>query len=180
MKLLLEIGSEVDVIFKQYCGLIDPGFNGDKMDNYRLCISSVDPSFFTQEVSVNDNMLIIKPWNNINPINGDITSPHWWKAYNSCKHDRTGTQIINGKSDRCYKLANLEYTMTALAGLYQLQLFSYRILAINEGKKVLIPLAGSRFFKLIGQSWSNVQFFYDYAIYIHNGNLILENGIVNY
>ena len=35
VKLLLELGSEIDVVFKQYCANIDPSFNGKNMQDYQ-------------------------------------------------------------------------------------------------------------------------------------------------
>ena len=35
IKLLLELGSEIDVVFKQYCKNIDPSFRGEKITDYQ-------------------------------------------------------------------------------------------------------------------------------------------------
>lgn len=38
VKLLLEIGSEIDIVCKEYCKEVDNTFLGNNIDNYRTCI----------------------------------------------------------------------------------------------------------------------------------------------
>lgn len=179
LKLLLAVGSEVDVTMKFFCRLLDATFSGDNIFQYRSCINANRPNFFNQEVSVREGSMVIKPWSNRNAAN-DIISPFWWDAYNKCKHERLEIGEINGETKAYFKFANLEYTLAALGGLYQTILYSYKILADIEGKQVVVPLPGSRLFKLIGPDWSGVEFFNDFAFYIENGSLCMESSNIYY
>ncbi len=178
-KLLLEIGSEVDVVLKAYCELLDSSFNDDKISDYRTCIHAQKPTFFVQEVIVHENKMTLKPWNNRDTA-GTLFSPFWWTAYNKCKHNRTDTGSINGTTQEYFKFANLEYALNALAGLYQVILYLYRIIAESENKVIKIPLPGSRIFKLNGTEWSDVQFYGDSAFYIDNGTFYIESSTIHY
>lgn len=178
-KLLLQIGSEVDVVLKLYCELLDSSFNGDKIGDYRTCIKNNKQIFFNQEVIVYEDKLTLNPWENFD-TSGNLCSPFWWTAYNKCKHNRTDIGSINGIAQEYFKFANLEYTLNALAGLYQIILYSYKILAISENKNVVIPMPGSRLFKLTGTDWDNVQFFKDFATYIKDGALVFEASTMPY
>ena len=123
--------------------------------------------------------MTLKPWLNYD-TSGKIASPFWWSAYNKCKHERTEIGEINGERKEYYKFANLENTLSALAGLYQTNLFSYRILAKEENKKIVIPLPGSRLFTLLGNDWSDVIFFKDFAMYIEDNCLYSESSNIYY
>ena len=178
-KLLLAIGSEVDVVLKTYCELIDSSFNGDNIVDYRNCININKPAFFTQEVIVHEDKIKLRPWDN-HDASGAICSPCWWTAYNKCKHNRTDLGTIAGKTQEFFKFANMEYALNALAGLYQVILYAYKILATAENNKVEVPLPGSRLFKLNGADWDNVQFFGDFATYIDNGVFSIVTSTIHY
>lgn len=175
LKLLLEIGSEVDVAQKMYCSLLDASFSGESIDKYRTCIQANKGTFFTQETSVNEGLILLKPWEN-RDASGNIISPFWWTAYNKCKHERTIVGTIDGVTKEYYKFANLKYTLDALAGLYQTLLYAYKLLASQEGKRIEIPLPGSRLFKLTGTDWDNIQVMDDIAVYFDNGELFIEKS----
>ena len=179
LKLLLAVGSEIDVTMKFFCELLVTTFSGNNISQYRSCINTNRPDFFNQEVSVREGAMVIKPWLNRNATN-DIISPFWWDAYNNCKHKRLERGKINGKIKAYFKFANLEYTLAALGGLYQTILYSYKIIADREGKQVVVPLPGSRLFKLTGPDWSNVDFFNDFAFYFDNGSLCIESSTIYY
>ena len=53
-------------------------------------------------------------------------NPDWWKKYNKIKHNRTTINDETGLP--YYKLANQKNTLYALAALYQLELYYYRML----------------------------------------------------
>lgn len=46
VKILLEIGSEIDVVIKEYCKEIDSSFSGANIDKYRECIMRKNFKFF--------------------------------------------------------------------------------------------------------------------------------------
>ena len=179
LKLLLEIGSEVDVSLKQYCVSLDPTFTGGTISDYRSCLTTHKPSFFIEEVAVHEDVLLLKPWDN-RDANGDFISPFWWTAYNKCKHNRTETGTIANLTKEYYKFANMEHVINGLAGLYQVLLYNYRILAMAENKKIEIPLPGSRLFALKGSDWSTVSFFQDFAQYFDNGVLVTVTSTIHY
>ncbi|QNK40967.1 hypothetical protein [Caproicibacter fermentans] len=175
-KLILEIGSEVDIILKVYCKLLKPTFTGTRIGDYRSLIKMKKPNFCKQIVSVKSTDIILQPWENWNK-----ERPYWWTAYNKIKHDRTGSGSIESVTKEYFKFANLKYTILALAGLYQVLIYIYYTIATTEGKRVLVPLPGSRLLQLVGDIWDNIDFFGDYAFYIdNNGGLIMESGSIHY
>lgn len=178
-KLMLEIGSEVDVVLKIYCKLLQPTFNGSRITDYMTLINAQKTTFSAQEVYVSTTEVKVQPWLSWSSSAGSI-SPYWWTAYNKIKHDRTGTGTINGVTKEYYKFGNQENALLALAGLYQVLLHIYYELAVAEHKKVLIPLPGSRVFELTGGFWSSISFYRDFAVYIDNGSLFMESSSVYY
>lgn len=114
LKLLLQIGSEIDVIFQLYCKLLDSNFSKEGITNYKECIQEFKPDFICQDVNVIANNVMIQPWEKWN-YEG---SPYWWMAYNKIKHCRFDICKIDGKEKEGYKFANQEYTVHALAALY--------------------------------------------------------------
>lgn len=180
LKLLLELGSEVDVAMKFYCNLLNTSFNGDNIGQYRECINVCNPIFFSQEVLVRNSAITLKPWNNSDE-NGTQRSPEWWIAYNKCKHDRTGSGIIGTVEDNYLCFANLKYTLHSLAGLYQILIFSYKKLAESENKRIQVPIPGSRLFELTGELWTGSIFYKDMAFYIDDtGHLLQETSSIIY
>lgn len=179
-KLILEIGSEIDVIFKEYCMTIDSGFKKSytSIGRYKESIQRVNPGFITQEVKLINRDRSIKPWEEWNVLQD---APWWWTTYNKVKHKRTSKVEIDNTEKEAYRFANQKYTLTALAGLYQIMVYFYHNLAIDEGKKILTPIPGSRLFKLVGGIWDSVSFYGDSAFYVDdNGSLIWETGIIHY
>lgn len=179
-KLILEIGSEVDVTLKIYCNLLRPNFNGSCNRDYQSLIEVSKTEFCYQVVSVKNTDIKLQPWKNWSS-DEEHTSPFWWTAYNKIKHDRTGSGTIESVTKEYYKFANVKYTLLALAGLYQILIYIYHKVAIVEGKRVLVPLPGSRILQLVEGIWDNIDFFGDYAFYIDdNGRLIMESGNIHY
>lgn len=178
-KLMLEIGSEVDVVFKEYCRTIDSEFNPNyrTIGRYKDCIKNCNQDFIIQEVSVINHNRSLFPWQEWNTR---PDAPWWWTAYNKIKHQRTSAVEIDNKRQEAYKFANQKYTLLALAGLYQIMIYFYYYLAEQEGKKVLTPLPGSRLFKLCGNNWDNVGFYMDSAFYMEEGHLFWETGTIQY
>lgn len=179
-KLLLQIGSEVDVAAKEICKLIDPTFCDETMDKYRLTLSS-DPEFLNTSVELLNYGITLSPWSDIESIPTGSTAFVWWKAYNKVKHERMNTVTINGVTMESYKFANLKNTLTALGALYHLVLHSNYLALKNECKEVEVPLPGSRLFKLNGAIWNNVVFPFDVAFYVNTqGCLIMKTSTIPY
>lgn len=183
-KLLLGIGSEVDVVLKEYCKMLQATFTGNKIDQYKTLIHSIKPNFCTQDVLVLKTEDKIQPWlawsGTVVEAGNVINNPYWWKVYNKVKHERTEIGTIALETKEYYKFANQKYTMLALAGLYQVVIYMYYELATAEGKKVVTPLPGSRVFELTGGTWDTTQFNRDVAFYVDNGVLTMESSNIPY
>lgn len=179
VKLLLQIGSEVDVVSKETCKLIDHSFIEETMDKYRLKLSE-DPEFVNVTVHLINSGIVLKPWNDIESKAAGNPALKWWKAYNKVKHERMNTVTIDGVTKESYKFANLKNTITALGALYHLLLHAYYLALKNEGEKTEVPLPGSRLFKLQGTIWNDVVFSFDTSLYIDNGHLIWKTSTIPY
>ena len=177
LKILLQIGSEIDIVFKQYCTSLDSSFNGDKIGHYKNCIQNNKEEFIFQAIKIYVNGDIVKPWTGWQIMQ----APFWWTAYNKIKHNRYSICEIDAIQKQGYKFANQEYTLEALAGLFQILIYYYYDLVLVEGKKVMTPVPGSRLFRLTGENWDIVDFYTDYAFYINDeGYLICEFGSLPY
>lgn len=178
-KLLLEICSEIDVVFKQYCKILDSLFTGGCITKYYECIKEKDISYFTQGVHLLNLDYIIYPWKISEEEDSQYKSPFWWTAYNKVKHCRTSIGEIDGVQQEYYKFANQEYTLYAMAGWYQILVNIYLRLATQEEKKVKTPLPGSKLFKLDGNIWDSLDFWGNFALYLNdNGDIVYESGWV--
>ena len=181
-KLMLEIGSEVDVVFKEYCKLIDSSFKSSykTIGKYKECMTNCNPAFIQQEVSVKNDYLIVQPWIEWNMPDA-LDAPYWWTAYNKVKHSRTSIVKINGIEQEGFKFANQKYVLLALAGLYQIMVYIYYNLASDEQRIIVTPLPGSRMFELIGGIWNSINFYGDSAFYIdEKGHLMQETSSIHY
>ena len=175
-KLMLEIGSEVDVILKAYCFALNAQSEKKDEAQYRQFIRSKNPDFCNQEVAVHLLSDPLYPWSNWQTD----TTPSWWTSYNKIKHYRTEEKTINGVTQLSYKFANLENTLLALSALFQICIYFYYQLATSEGNSLLTPLPGSRLFQLNGEKWENVHFFGDYAFHVVDGHLKIEYSHIVY
>lgn len=110
-RLLLSIGSEVDVVAKMVCASIVPDKEPRNIDQYRAIILSHYPTIPEIEVTVRRGGLSILPWKDWK----QNENPSWWKAYNNVKHHR----------DAHFTDANLENTLNSLAGLCALVCYLY-------------------------------------------------------
>lgn len=129
-KIILEIGSEVDVALRQYCKLLDSSFNGKSIGVYKNCIQTSQTEFINQEVQLIRGERVIQPWVSWATRDG----PCWWTVYNKVKHYRTSIVEIDGIKKDSYRFGNQKYALESLAGLYQVYIYTYRILAQIEGR----------------------------------------------
>ena len=181
LKLLLAIGSEIDVTLQAYCRQFDPTYNNgsinDHMDNikkYELNNPQKVESLDSQKV-ITYNAIQLSPWEEWYT---KCSSPTWWKIYNKVKHDRVGIHEFYGIKQASYKFANLENVLNALSALYQVMLNFYRSI-ISSSKHAKVPLRGSRLFKLSSNYWDQGQYFSDYVVYLDDsGQLRKETGIL--
>lgn len=127
------ICSEIDVIVKSYCKVMDPTFRGNKINAYCKCVTDNNPDFKNRKIKVKDSHIVLFPWKDWTytsepQTNGNlkITSknPDWWQKYNKIKHTRT--TINNETGLPYYKLANQKNVLHSLAALFQLELYYFR------------------------------------------------------
>ena len=177
-KLILELGSEIDVVLKLYCQNIDKSFKGKDMGRYKVCIQYCNPDFIKQSVEEKITHRVLNPW--IEWGDSSQNTLCWWKAYNKVKHSRTELSEIDNVKKLSYKFANQKYTLLALAGLYQILIYKYYQLAIEENKKILTPLPGSHLFQLKGGMWNSIDFWDESAFYVENGDICIESSVLHY
>lgn len=179
VKLMLQVGSEADVVFKEYCATIDGANMASykSIGGYRTCVSNNNPDFIKQDVSIINYNRKVNPWIEWNTR---PDAPWWWTAYNRIKHNRTSVVQIDGVAKVAFKFANQKYTLTALAGLYQIMVYLYWEIASAEGKPIVTPMPGSRLFKLTGGMWDYIDFYDEIAYYVDNGNFTWVHGAFHY
>lgn len=149
------ICSEIDVICKQYCSHFKNTYNPKNILGYAQVILAKRPDLKSRVVKVKSiSAITLNPWSDWNsdlndPLNGknpNNTSPMWWTSYNKVKHIRT-TVDSNGKE--FFKQANLINTLSALAGLFALEMFFYKDLVLADGiHNITIPNRVSTLFSI--------------------------------
>src|SRR5215470_8771174 len=82
-KLLLAIGSEIDVLCKIICSRIDSSAPRDNIDHYRACMTA-HTQIASEEVFIRRYDLSFKPWSEW----AAGKNPTWWRSYNNVKHHR--------------------------------------------------------------------------------------------
>lgn len=114
-KLILAVGSEVDVLAKALCKSVSPQSPAENILHYQGVLTGAYPELHTVEIAVVRNGDRVLPWNSWDP-NGANQSPAWWRAYNSIKHDR----VVN------FPNANQRNALEALSGLLVINLYYYK------------------------------------------------------
>lgn len=140
LKILLSIGSEIDVLKDFIC----KSLNTD-MKHF----NQLEPDFHLVEVEVRSDGIILTPW--------DTTElfPIWWTAYNEVKHNRNESADKFDPARKYFEFANLENVISALAGLYSLELLAYKIVADSNNEKVFVPVIHS-IFQVKNLYWSDI------------------------
>jgi hypothetical protein len=117
--LLFAAASEVDVVTKALCELLDPGQPRNNIEDYRAIISARLPKFAQETVYVPRYGLSLQPWESWSRT----SNPLWWRGYNEVKHRR----------DEHFNKANLNNALNALAGLLVAVFYYYWQCMICEG-----------------------------------------------
>src|SRR4051812_46824626 len=86
VKLLLLVGSEVDVIAKMICTSVAPSQTAGNIVDYRNILTAAFHGVHEVELAIPRYGLTFKPWSNWDPA--IAKSPDWWTAYNHVKHER--------------------------------------------------------------------------------------------
>ncbi|RWQ14806.1 hypothetical protein [Mesorhizobium sp.] len=113
-KLLLLIGSEVDITAKVLCRDVNTSSNAATIVDYQQDICSAFPGMHTIEIAISRYQMAIQPWSSWGDVSPE--SPGWWKAYNKVKHHR----------DTDFPKANQGNVVSALCGLLALHLYLHR------------------------------------------------------
>lgn len=155
LKILLSIGSEIDVLKDFIC----KSLNTD-MKHF----NELEPNFHLVEVEVRSEDILLTPWN------ADESLPIWWTVYNEVKHNRNENADKIDSSKKYFEFANLENVISALAGLYSLELLAYKIVADSNGEKVFVPSIRS-IFQVKNLYWTDIDngagyVFIDGGVYI--------------
>ena len=119
--LLLASSSEVDVVLKALCNMLNPDKDHQNMYDYRTTIMAFIPKLSNEEVTIPRYGLTLNPlinWSN-------DKKPDWWDGYNNVKHHR----------DEKFNEANLKHTLNAVASLGLIVLYFYREELANEEDK---------------------------------------------
>jgi hypothetical protein len=149
------ICSELDVICKQYCKFLSEPKSALNILGYaNVILNENSKDIKTKIVKMkNISSIIITPWKDWNsdpnnPFdrnNPKNNSPVWWTMYNKVKHNRTSSDE-HGKE--FFKHANLFNTMSALAGLFIIEMFFYKDIVLSEGDEITKPDRPSKLFFL--------------------------------
>ena len=116
--ILLSASSEVDVVMKQICAILDPTQTAENINHYRAIIQNKYPAFINEEISIDRYGLNYKPWDN---WNGN-QNPNWWRSYNNVKHERNNH----------FHEANLQNTINAVGALLITAIHYYKLAFSNE------------------------------------------------
>ncbi|HJS66360.1 MAG TPA: hypothetical protein VJ760_03410 [Nitrospiraceae bacterium] len=126
-KLLLAIGSEVDVLCKIMCEKIESTAKRGNIDDYRACIAA-HTKIATEEVLIRRHNLTFKPWD----AWLHSKNPAWWQSYNNVKHQR----------DMYFEEANFENCANAISGLFVAVLYCHKAEKSSEALEPYPVLLG--------------------------------------
>lgn len=164
LKLLLTIGSEIDVMLEFLGKLYDPTTKETGFGYSKILLKN-EPDIRSLEIKLRNEELLIKPW-------VGTTIPEWWTAYNEIKHNRYESATKFDSSRKYYQYANLKNVISALAALLSLELYAYRIIATQNNEKLFVPTIRS-IFTVQNSYWKDIGFgngsvFVDGCLYIND------------
>jgi hypothetical protein len=111
--ILLSTSSEVYVIMKQICALVEPEQNSNNINDYRTLIQKYLPGIINEEITIDRFELSFKPWENWK----GSANPDWWKSYNNVKHQRNNH----------FAEANLQNTINSVGALLLAVTYYYKL-----------------------------------------------------
>ncbi|WP_286860070.1 MULTISPECIES: hypothetical protein [Sphingobacterium] len=116
--ILLSASSEVDVIMRQLCHLLDPSQTANNINDYRNIIQNQLGTFVNEEICIDRFGISYKPWDNWN----GTQNPDWWRSYNNVKHQRNNH----------FNEANLQNTINSVGALLLTVVYYYKIAFSGE------------------------------------------------
>ncbi|MNT11187.1 hypothetical protein D3C72_1460550 [compost metagenome] len=121
--ILLSSSSEVDVILKQFCKLIEPNSNPNNINDYKNIILSSGSDIVNQKIVISRYGLEYKPFENWIT---DGENPVWWKSHNRVKHNR----------NEYYYQANLQNVVNSVGALLLVNIYFYeKQFSVNDDKE---------------------------------------------
>ena len=124
-RILFASASEVDVVAKAICIMIDPGSKANDILKYQDAITAHFKALTNFRVLVPRFGLEFEPWA---AWNAPRTPPDWWSAYNKVKHHR----------DQYFSMGTLKNCLNSVAGLFSLLFLLYKKQA-EEGELIPLP-----------------------------------------
>lgn len=149
LKLLLTIGSEIDVMLEFLAKLYEPDTKERGFGCSKVLLKN-EPNIRALEFELRNEGILIHPW--------DCTRyPEWWTAYNEIKHNRYESATQFDPSRKYYQYANLRNVINALAALLSLELYAYRIIALSNNEPLFVPNIRS-IFTVKNSHWEDIGF----------------------
>jgi hypothetical protein len=112
-RILLAAASEIDVIAKQLCKLLDDNSDMKSIFQYQSILNVHLPNITQEAIRINRYNIALQPWENFALPN---MPPTWWTAYNKVKHHRHTN----------FEDANLKNAMHAVGALHILVVYFYK------------------------------------------------------
>ena len=123
IRLLGSICSELNQCFKNFAEF--NGLNISSINRYKQFINSMFPDFINETIIFYKLGCDIQYFNPFENWVNDNTL-FWWEINNNIKHHRNS--IEEGQEKENYKLANQNCILTALSGLFQLNIYFYTVI----------------------------------------------------
>lgn len=112
--ILISASSEVDVILREICRIVDVNKNANNINDYREVIQEYLPNMINEPIFIHRYGLEFVPWENWN----DNESPDWWRCHNKVKHQR----------NKHFDMANLQNALNAVGALLICMTYYYQII----------------------------------------------------
>lgn len=118
--ILLSSSSEVDVMLKQYCNLLEPNAKPKNIKDYKSIILSNGSDIANQKIIINRYGLEYKPFENWIKSDENLD---WWISNNNVKHNR----------NIYYHEANLQNAINSVGALLLTNVFFYKRFFLKNG-----------------------------------------------
>lgn len=167
LKLLLAVGSEIDIMLDFVSKLYDPS-NSETGFGCSKVIWKFEKDITKLEIELIGKDITLVPWKSDEKYSTHI--PIWWTVYNEIKHNRYGIAEKFDKTKRYYQYANLINILNSLAALYSLELYAYKFIANVENERIFVPTCKT-IFTINNSHWKDISFgngivYYKEGIYL--------------